>query len=91
MHDVNLLVFFDEIKRDLLKIFNNVEYGIYYAGVVLFTFETKEGTSHKYETDLSAIDNGIVSELVTWEQVKLSIIQGASKAVFYPEGDSEEA
>lgn len=87
MHKENLLTFLEEVKNDLLQVFDNVEYGLFWGGRLEYTFSSKSGSIKKFDVDIDIIDNNLANELVTRDQVKQYIIELAMMAVYEREGE----
>ena len=66
----NLLVFFEEVRQDLARVFNNVAFGLYFGGNIIYTFELKDGEKRKCSVDLFVIDNNLSNGLITRDKAK---------------------
>lgn len=77
----NFLSFLDDIKKELGKLFDGVDYGIYPGLRVVFTVKSK-GVNYSSEIDLTEIDNAAMSGLITMEELKTNYLKEIAGSVF---------
>lgn len=80
-NQINFLSFLDDIKKELGKLFDGVDYGIYSGLRVVFTVKSN-GENYSAEIDLSELDNAAMSGLITMEKLKTNYLKEIAGSVF---------
>lgn len=84
----NLLILFEEVRQDLTRLFNNVAFGLYSGGNIIYTFELRAGEKRKCSVDLFVIDNNLTNELANREAVKQYITNLVMTSIHQKAGEN---